>query len=191
MAPSQKKRKKNPKYIDWRNSKAKAAIFFDLADGVLNPETTSAEDAWEVYKNRSEFDGVCWEQFKGRFNDHCQAWNKKVKQSEMEELAFQHDRLLHPRTETHDKRGKLIFSRHPAMDLLRHDIKMGYYPHVYTPKELWNARPEYKEFELKVFMQCIYQEIHRNKFVNWCELKREEKKEAHAQHCQEHDYTFE
>ena len=78
-----------------------------------------------------------------------------------------------------------------TVELLRHDIKMEYYPLMYTPKRLWNARPEYKEFELKVFTQRIYQEIRRNKFNNWREQKREEKSKAHAEHRQDRDYSFE
>jgi hypothetical protein len=189
MAPRSKQRKKNPKFIDWRNSSAKKAILFDLADGVLDPET-SPDDAWDVYKQRDEFAGVCWEQFKPHFEAHCKAFKKKREQSEKEELAFQHDHLLHPCDKTHDSRGRLMFSRHPAKDLLRHDIAMGLYPNLYTPMQLWNLRPEYKQFELKVFTQRIYQEIRRNKFINWCNKKRQEKGEEHAEHRRKRDYTF-
>jgi uncharacterized phage-like protein YoqJ len=38
--------------------------------------------------------------------------------------------------------------------------------------QLWNLRPEYKQFKLKVFTQRIYQEIRRNKFINWSNKKR-------------------
>jgi hypothetical protein len=31
------------------------------------------------------------------------------------------------------------------------------------------------QFELKVFTQCIYQAIRRNKFINWCNKKQQEK----------------
>jgi hypothetical protein len=60
MALRSKQRKKNPKFIDWRNSLAKKAILFDLAD-LLDPET-SPDDAWDVYQQRDEFAGFCWEQ---------------------------------------------------------------------------------------------------------------------------------
>jgi hypothetical protein len=50
--------------------------------------------------------------------------------------------------------------------------------------------PEYKQFELKVFTQCIYQEIRRNKFINWCNKKRQEKEEEHAENCHKRDYMF-
>ena len=62
------------------------------------------------------------------------------------------------RDESHDRRGKLIFDRSPAKDLLRQDIKDGAYPRL-SPMQLWNTRPEYKLFDLNVFKGRIYQEI--------------------------------
>ena len=167
---------KNSDYINWRNSPAKKIILSDLEDGCLstNAEETSAEAAWEIYKNLPEFEGVCFKQFNEHLKDHRVQVKKKKEQSILEETAFQRDCLLHPRDNTHDRRGKLIFDRSPAKALLRHDIKHGAYP-LLSPMELWNTRPEYKLFDLNVFRGRIYQEIRRNKFINWCEKKREEK----------------
>ena len=169
---------KNPDYIDWRTSQAREIIISDLEDGWLPTDGTkvSAEDAWKVYQSADlpEFHGVCFKQFKECLADHHHVVVKKEKQSVYEEDAFQHDCLLHPRDETHDRRGKLIFDRSPAKDLLRQDIKDGAYPHL-SPMELWNTCPEYKLFDLKVFRERIYQEIRRNKFLNWSEMKREQK----------------
>jgi len=184
-------RPKNPDYIEWRTSQAKQIIISDLEDGWLTTDATkvSAEAAWKVYQdaNLREFDGVCFKQFKERLADHRRAVDKKNKESVREEDAFQHDCLLHPRDETHDRRGKLIFDRSPAKELLCQDIKDGAYPRL-TPKELWNTRPEYKLFELNVFKGRIYQEIRRNKFINWCEFKRQKKGES-AKH-RERNYKF-
>jgi hypothetical protein len=83
-----------------------------------------------------------------------------------------------------------MFSHHPTKDLLRHDIAMGLYPNLYTPMQLWNLHPEYKQFKLKVFTQCIYQVICHSKFINWCNKKWQEKEEEHAEHCCEQDYMF-
>jgi hypothetical protein len=54
----------------------------------------------------------------------------------------------------------------------------------------WNLHPEYKQFELKVFVQCMYQEICHNKFINWCNKKWQEKEEEHAEHRCKQDYMF-
>jgi hypothetical protein len=99
------------------------------------------------------------------------------KESVQEEDAFQHDCLLHLRGETHDHRGKLIFDRSPAKDLLRQDIKDGAYPRL-SPTQLCNTHPEYKLFDLNEFKERIYQEIRLAKFFNWCEMKRQQKSKS-------------
>jgi hypothetical protein len=166
-------RSKNPDYIDWQKSQAKNVIISDLEDGVLSACETavSSEQAWDVYKNLPEFKDVCFKQFKECLKNHHKVHMKKLEESIQEEDAFQHDCLLHPRNETHDRRGRLIFDRSPAKDLLCNDIKNGAYPPLLSPMELWNLCPEYKLFDLMMFRQCIFQEIRRNKFINWCEMK--------------------
>lgn len=180
---------KNPKFINWRGSEVRKLILSDLEDGRLpiKESEMSAEDAWEIYKaaNLPEFEGVCFDQFRDRLKDHRDQVRKKNEQSVWEVSALMHDLTLHPRNETHDRRGKPIFDRSPAKDLLRQDIKEGVYPSL-TPMELWSSRPEYREFELSVFRGRIYQEIRRTKFLNWCQLKRE-KKEAEKK---ERNYKF-
>jgi len=161
----------------------------DLEDGFLptDEKEVSAQAAWAVYKNLPEFDGVCFKQFDARLKDHRRAVEKKTQQSIWEEEAYQHDCLLHPRDNTHDRRGKLIFDRSPAKELLRQDIKDGAYP-LLSPMELWNTRPQYKLFDLNVFRGRIYQEIRHTKFINWCEMKRQQK-EAKAK-PRNRNYTF-
>ena len=58
------------------------------------------------------------------------------------------------------------------------------------PQEIWYSRPEYQEFELKVFTQRIYQEIKRTKYINYLNDKREKKAAAEEQHRRDRDYTF-
>jgi hypothetical protein len=54
--------------------------------------------------------------------------------------------------------------------------------------ELWNLHPEYKLFDLMTFRQHIFQEIRRNKFINWCKMKREQKEGGKEKH--KRDYMF-
>jgi hypothetical protein len=182
-------RSKNPDYIDWQKSQAKNVIISDLEDGVLSAYETavSSEQAWDVYKNLPKFKDICFKQFKERLKDHRKAHMKKLEESIQEEDAFQHDCLLHPHNETHDRRGKLIFDHSPAKDLLCNDIKNGAYP-LLSPMELWNLHPEYKLFDLMTFRQRIFQEIKRNKFINWCEMKWEQKEGGKEK--RKRDYTF-
>jgi hypothetical protein len=104
-------RSKNPDYIDWQKSQAKNVIISDLEFGVLSAYETavSSEQAWDVYKNLPEFKDICFKQFKEHLKDHHKVYMKKLEESIREEDAFQHDCLLHPRNETHDLRGKLIW----------------------------------------------------------------------------------
>jgi hypothetical protein len=148
------------KKFDWRYSDAKKIVMADLEEGrlSLDENEVSAEAAFAVYKTLPEFEKVCFEQFEARLKAHRELVAKKIQQSIVEESAFQHNLLIHPRNETHDRRGKLIFDRHPAKLLLRQDIKDGAYPRL-SPMELWHSREEYQCFELGVFRQRVYQEI--------------------------------
>jgi hypothetical protein len=58
---------------------------------------------------------------------------------------------------------------------LRKDVKAKKHE-IMTPSKLRLTRPEYKEFKLEVFKQRIYQEIRHQKFVNFLEWKRTEKR---------------
>ena len=194
--PPKKKKLKNPAYVDWRLCPAKWVIITDLEDGMLplDRELCSPEDAWKVYEEARlpEFEGVCFQQFKERLADHRRAVKRSQGALRKQLDALEHDKVLHPRNETHDRRGAPIFSRSPAHDLLRTDIKDGLYP-LYKPKELWETRPEYKLFSLDVFRGRIYQEIHRNKYINWLEMKRAKqisKGQAPPARSKGRDYAF-
>lgn len=58
-----------PGWINWRSSEAQGILLEDLIQGTL-PEELSAEQAWDVYKDRLEFSGVVFQQFKERLRDH-------------------------------------------------------------------------------------------------------------------------
>jgi hypothetical protein len=120
-------------------------------------------------------------QFKPCFEAHCKAFKKKQEQSEKEELAFQHDRLLHPCDETHDSRGRLMFSRHPAKDLLSHDYT---FVHSYVTLE-FTSRVQAIQVEgvyamhlLRAPPQQVYQleqnkkrAVWRTLLINWSNKK--------------------
>jgi len=187
MAPKKKKAKTT---INWRYSDARKIIFQDLEDGIFDPETMSPREAWEqVYKHHKAFKNVPWEQFEENFQNNCDQFLQKRQRRELEEMLYQHDKALHPRTNPRDSQGRLIFHRHAAKDLLRTDIQNGLYPQK-KPEELWHSHPEYEEFELKVFTQRIYQEIRRNKYINYANDKREAKAVEVEVLRRDRDYTF-
>ena len=62
---------KNPKFIDWRNSRARDRLLQDLQPGgFLHNNTIDPAAAFEHYRSLEDFRGVCWEQFKARLRDH-------------------------------------------------------------------------------------------------------------------------
>ena len=108
--------------------------------------------------------------------------------SQWDEAAFQHDRQLVEPQGTHNHRGEPIFDRSPAQPLLRQDVKHGHHDEI-SPIDLWNSRPEYKVFALKIFRHRIYQEVRLQKYWNHLEDKRK-KKEAINPPTGPRDYTF-
>eukprot|EP00957_Ditylum_brightwellii_P104552 7966423-Ditylum_brightwellii.AAC.1 len=80
-----------------------------------------------------------------------------------------YDRKFYPEV-IKNRRGELIFSCHPAQELLRVDMKMKLRESM-TPSQLQATRSEYKFFKLSVFRGCIKQEIHCQKYINYLENK--------------------
>jgi hypothetical protein len=83
---------------------------------------------------------------------------------------MEHDRTLYPRSEK-NSRGELVFDLHPAKMLLREDLKNGLHKRM-SPSALRRTREEYKAFGKSIFKHRIYQELARQKMINWLEKKR-------------------
>ena len=163
-----------PGNIDWRHSEAKEIILSDLETGLLPLEASdvSAREAWDlVYSHLPAFitPAVPYSQFVNRLRDHRRQV-KRAKQRSLRELqVLRQERQLFPR-ETHNQRGEPVFDLSPAKPLLRDDIKMKRHEGM-TPSEFQQTRPEYKQFKKTKFKFRIYQEIRRQKFVNYLESK--------------------
>jgi hypothetical protein len=167
-----------PGWIDWTKAEAREIMLFDLIEGVLPLEEAelSAEEAWEqVYRHMPEFVGppVVFSQFKERLKTHREQVKKKRVQSIKEQEAFTRHLVLHP-SPSHNHRGEPIWNSHPAKKLLASDIKDRL--HVgKTPSQFQKRRPEYLEFKPNLFKGRIYQEIRRQKYIFYLNLKRAEK----------------
>jgi hypothetical protein len=72
---------------------------------------------------------------------------------------------------SHHQRSEPVFDLSPAKLLLRADVMEGKH-HRMTPTELKNSRIEYRPFKAKKFKHRIYQEVRRQKFINYLNLKR-------------------
>jgi hypothetical protein len=167
---------KNPDWIEWRGSEAKRIILEDLEEGTLSLDEheMSTEEAWEVYRKLPEFLGVVFSQFKVRVKDHRKLVKNRSNQSEREMQALLHDRQIYPRM-PHNHRGEPVFDLSVAKQLLREDVRDN--KHIaMVPSKLQQTRPEYVIFKPNKFKHRIYQEVRRQKFIFYLELKREEKR---------------
>ena len=66
-----------------------------------------------------------------------------------------------------------------AKDRLRRDVLRGVHERL-TPAEMWEWRTVYQKYDLDIFRHRVYQEIRRNKFLNWLDDKRTEKRQKFA-----------
>ena len=163
--------------IQWRNSLPREILLDDLEKRILPlaESELSAEEAWKrCYSHLPEFRLVPFWQFKERLEGHREQLQKKVEKALDDELAFAHDRHLHPRKTT-NHRGEKVFDVSSARKLLRKDVTDKVHLQM-TPSEFQKWRPEYKDFKPKKFKQHIYQEIRRQKFLYYLTVKRAEKR---------------
>lgn len=168
---------RNPNTIDWTNSESKAIVLDDLESGSISIDNSdTAEDLYYgMYQFTPEFitEGVKFEQFKARLRDHRKQVKDRMERSSWEMAALAHDRLMQPK-KTHNIRGEKVFYLTPAYRLLAMDVAANKHQ-IMTPSELKLSRPEYAEWNLKLFDQRIRQAIRRKRFVNYLNDKREDK----------------
>ena len=175
MPPSQKKG-----WVDWPKATARLIILQDLEPGgfLHNKDHIDARVIFDFYQAvcGEDFGHIIWDQFKVRLKDHRNQVELLRKLAERDTKAMKNNRRLYPRKNRNGK-GELIFDMHPAKTLLRKDIKEG--RHLkYKPSALRAKRKEYQEFDATIFKHRIYQEIRRQRWLNYLKTKRDEKKEA-------------
>lgn len=173
---------RRPKNIDWKNSAARDIIIQDLESGLLSLDRNEmpARMAWDLmYKNMIEFKDVLYTQFRDRLNDHRKVMSAKKIESKRQLDLFNYSKTLHPPKEKNSK-GEPIWENHPAQELLRKDVADMKHKEM-KPQALQASRHEYQVFDSKVFRDHIYQEIRRNKFMNYLNDKREMEAEAQAE----------
>ena len=165
------------------NSAAREIILEDLLPGgyLFGKNDMSASAAWNYYRDMAEFKGppVVFDQFEARLKDHRKQATKRLEISRKEKKMIQHDRNIYP-GQHQNHRGELVFSRHPAQQHLRADIKANLHKSM-TPMQLHTSRPEYQEFKIGVFKQRVNQEIRQQKFVCYLEDKQFEKRRQYSE----------
>lgn len=171
------KKKKRTGWIDWKNSAAREILMEDLEQGGwLYGKDEDARTVFDAYQHRQpEFADIPFSQFEVRYNDAIAKAAKRRARSAQEEEWMKHDRRLHPR-QTHNHRGEPVFDMdEKAKEALREDVKNKLY-RILEPRELWELRKVYQKYDPNIFRQRIYQEIRRNKYLNYLEKKRTAKR---------------
>ena len=151
-----------------------------MLDGLSNVD---AVEAFKIYRQKPEFQGVVFDQFKARLADHLKQAVKGRNMAKRDDLACQHDRKVLPRKNKTAGGGKQ-FDNHPAKAMLRADMDQGLHIEL-GPSGLHQSRTIYKEFPYKTFKHHIYQEKRRRKFLRHLELEREKKVEVKKKETKE------
>jgi hypothetical protein len=164
--------KKNPDWIKWITCAARQILLEDLEpEGFMfGKDHVSAEEAWLFYSTLPEFSLVVFTQFKARLKDHRTQANKQSQASQRDVRALAHDMAIYPR-QRHNERGEAVFDLSAAKLLLREDVRNNIHSTMF-PSVFQQTRPEYCVFEPCIFKHRIYQEVRRQKFLHFLELKR-------------------
>ena len=169
-------RSTDPNFIKWDKSKAKGIILRDLEPGgaLVGMEHVPMATIFQYYKQFPEFEKVCFRQFNARLKDHFKQVDRDRALAKRDEAVMLHDCGRKPQA-THNRRGELVFDLHKAKKLLRKDVKNGVHLTM-TPTQLRLTRPEYQQFKKKIFKGRVYQEVRRQKFLHYLDLKRKKER---------------
>lgn len=143
-----------PPKVKWHKSHAKEILADDVRHGVV----TSDLNPRDVYHMHGGiFLAYEFKNFKNNLNTLLKSHISNQNLASFDSEALVHDMKLHQpsmeSTSTEWNGSDAQKSLRADMDLQRHKIL--------SPKDLWNTRPEYKRFALKVFRDHIYQEERR------------------------------
>ena len=189
--PTEKKKKKKKKF-NWVKSAAREIMLEDLEPNgwLYGQDDLDTKVVFDTYKNQQEeFKDISYSSFKKYFEEATEKAAKRRARSAQEEEWMQHDRTIHPR-KTHNHRGEPVFDMdETAKSRLRRDVEKGYHKRL-TPTELWHMRSVYRKYNLEIFRHRVYQEIRRDKFLNWLEWKRTEKRRKFAKDNGHEVFTF-
>ena len=182
---------KNTDWVKWRNRPAREIILQDLNyGGWLYDELKQVEElnlalVFAIYNHKDPeiFHELDFSQFKARMEDYTKKNKERRDHSKLEHAWMLHDRQLYPQ-QLKNRRDELVFDLNPAKLLLRKDIAAGVHAEM-TPSQFQGTRAEYQEFDRDIFRQRIYQEERYQKYWNWLEDKRTEKRRAHRERQEE------
>ena len=196
---NEQKKEAKKKWVEWKDHPAREILRDDLERNgwLYGQDDLDGKFVYQAYMQQQPefFKSVPLDQFIDQYQKATKRAAKRREKSAKEEEWLKHDRLIHPRN-THNARGEPVFDMdEEAKETLRFDVKYGLHETM-EPMELHQYRPVYGKYKLDIFRPRIYQEIRRNKFINWLEFKRTEKRRKHLESQEitsenEQEITFE
>jgi hypothetical protein len=162
---SDKRKSRQEGWVPWETCPGRAILLEDIKSGHL-PGGVSAKEAWKTYCTLPEFDGVVFDQFAKRLEDHRAQVAKFHARKWDDEMAYASDTFLNH----YPRRKDGAWEGSEAQQLLKLDVKNGAHLRM-RPSDLKQTRSQYLTFDLKEFRGHIYQEVKLNKFINWLNTK--------------------
>ena len=163
---------KSSNNIAWADHPAQKILVADLEAGILPPSsaTMPPKEVWDtVYAMLPKFSGMEYTKFCNRLCALWNAYSASHRLAARDAAALQHDCKLHPRKLV-NARGEPVFDLSPAKLLLQQDVKNKKHVSM-TLAALCQSRNEYLVFDCCIFSGRVWQEIRRQKFVHYLELK--------------------
>ena len=167
------------KNINWLKSDAKIILEYDVAEGFISMDEVSctASFLWNsFYRHQFEFRNVPFLQFEKRLSTLRASHRFHQDEAKQKEPAMLQFRRNHPRKRV-NKRGEVNYDISPAKNFLIEDVKNK----VHETLKLFdfrNTREEYLPFKLIKFKEHVYQEIEKQKFIFYLELKRKKENQV-------------
>jgi len=154
--------------IDWRKCPGRTVLLEDLNQGTLSLDEieTLPEEAWEMYKDRPEFDDVPFSQFKRQLKAHRDQVRKKQRRivnSDNDAIALNGD----------DQRD-VAWLHCAAREILLEDLRNGLLSvdeEETSVEEAWNYYRHFEEFLIVPFTQFKRQlKAHREQVTKLVEI---------------------
>jgi hypothetical protein len=155
-------REGNTKPPKWGKSQAKKLLREDIISGAVQ----DAMEAIHVYNSRDEYKKYDFANFKTNLANLKEAIYAAYERMGTDCEAYGHDVDLLKLIRFHDPPLPILWHKSEAKPLLEKDIDDKKHLELdedtgkkVTPKHLYQSRPAYREYSLKVFRKHIYQEV--------------------------------
>jgi len=158
--------------VDWRKCPGRAVILEDLSNGILSLDAieTSTEEAWDLYRDREEFRGVPFSQFKRQLKAHREQVRKRQRKAqhgeELDDPSGEHE------GEADDR--NVDWLRCAAREIILEDLREGrlsLLEEETSTEEAWEHYQLLTEFDLVPFLQFKRQlKAHRQQVTKLIEI---------------------